>query len=79
LLGIFAGGLSLLAFSQSLAHTRNGRLATLLLVPFLAAASSVLIGRLRVRKGQTPAGLDRFMHAYLFALSVACVRYLFTA
>lgn len=77
LLGVVAGGVSLLVFSQSLAHTHNGRLATLVLVPLAAALSTVWIGRLRARKGQTPAGIDRFMYAYLFALGMACVRYVF--
>lgn len=76
-LGIIAGALSLLVFSQSLAHTHNGRLATLLLVPLAAALTTVMLGRWRVRKGQTPADIDRFMYAYLFALGMACVRYVF--
>lgn len=79
LLGSIAGSFSLLVFSQSLAHTHNGRLATLLLVPLLAALCSVLMGRLRVRKGQTPADIDRFMYAYLFALAMACVRYVYAS
>jgi hypothetical protein len=74
-LGLLAGALSLLVFSHSLAHTRNGRLATLLLVPLLAALSTVLLGKLRVRKGQALAGIDRFMYAYLFAMAMACVRF----
>jgi len=79
LLGSFAGSLSLLVFPLSLAHTHSGRLATLLLVPLLAALCSVGIGRIRVRKGQTPADMDRFMYAYLFALAMACIRYLFAS
>jgi hypothetical protein len=78
-LGVIAGAASLLVFSQSLAHTHNGRLATLLLVPLAAALTTVLLGRWRVRKGQTPAGIDRFMYAYLFALGMASVRYVFAS
>ncbi|WP_342619633.1 hypothetical protein [Rhodoferax sp. GW822-FHT02A01] len=74
-LGLIVGALSLLVFSHSLAHSHNGRLATLLLVPLLAALSTVLLGKLRTRKGQTLAGIDRFMYAYLFALGMASVRY----
>lgn len=75
LLGLIVGGVSLLVFSHSLAHSHNGRLATLLLVPLLAALSTVMLGKLRTRKGQALAGIDRFMYAYLFALSMASVRY----
>jgi len=75
-LGVLAGLLSLIVFSHSLAHSPNGRLATLLLVPLLAALATVWIGRMRVRRGQVPAGIDRFMLAYVFALGMACVRYL---
>ena len=75
-LGVLAGLLSLLVVSHSLAHSPTARLATLLLVPLLAALVTVLIGRLRLRKGQAPADMDRFMYAYLFALGMACVRYL---
>lgn len=78
-LGVLAGLLSLLLFSDSLAHSPNGRLATLLLVPLLAALSTVMIGRFRVRKGQVPGDLDRFMLAYVFALGMACARYLGTS
>lgn len=78
-LGVIAGALSLLVFSQSLAHTHNGRLATLLLVPLAAAFSTILLGRWRVRKGQAQAGIDRFMYAYIFALGMACVRYVFAS
>ena len=76
-LGVIAGAASLLVFSQSLAHTHNGRLATLLLVPLAAALTTMFLGRWRVRKGQTAAGIDRFMYAYLFALGMASVRYVF--
>lgn len=75
LLGLIAGGLSLLVFPDALAHGPQARLAALLLGPLGAAASTVLLGRWRVRRGQAPAGIDRFMYAYLFTLATACVRY----
>jgi len=75
LLGAMAGGLSLLVFSHSLAHGHNGRLATLLLAPVFAAASTVAIGRWRACRGQEAVGIDRIAYAYLFALGMAIVRY----
>ena len=47
ILGAMAGALSLLVFSHSLAHGQNGRLATLLLAPLLAAGK---IGRASCRE-----------------------------
>jgi len=79
LLGVIAGGVSLLVFSHSLAHTHNGRVVTLLLVPLAAALMTVWLGKWRARRGQEPVSLDRFMYAYLFALGMGCVRYAFAA
>jgi uncharacterized membrane protein len=76
ILGAIAGGLSLLVFPHSLAHGHNGRLATLLLVPVFAAATTVALGRWRARRGQEPVNIDRMAYAYLFALGMAAVRYI---
>jgi hydrogenase maturation factor len=75
LLGAMAGGLSLLVFSHSLAHSHGGRLATLVLAPVLAAASTVAIGHWRARRGQQVLDIDRIAYAYLFALGMAVVRF----
>ena len=75
ILGAMAGAFSLLLFPHSLAHGHNGRLATLLLAPLLAAATTVALGRLRARRGQEPVNIDRMAYAYLFALGLGAVRY----
>lgn len=75
LFGAIVGALSLLAFPAALAHTNAGRTATLLIAPLCAALSTVAIGRIRVKRGQAPAGIDRFMYSYLFALAFAVVRH----
>jgi hypothetical protein len=75
MLGAMAGGLSLLVFPHSLAQGHNGRLATLLLAPLLAAGTTVALGRWRARRGQPPVNIDRMAYAYLFALGLAAVRY----
>ncbi|RFO95204.1 hypothetical protein DIC66_19525 [Rhodoferax lacus] len=75
LLGSIAGGLSLLVFSHSLTHSHAGRLATLLLAPMAAAATTVAIGRWRARRGQETVDMDRLAYAYLFALGMAVVRF----
>lgn len=64
LLSAMAGGLSLLVFSHSLAHGHSGRVATLLLAPVLAAASTVAIDRWRARRGQEAVVIDRIAYAY---------------
>ena len=79
LLGAMAGGLSLLPFPNALAHSHAGRLATLLLAPLVAAASTVALGRWRARRGQDPVNIDRMAYAYLFALAMAAVRYTWAA
>jgi uncharacterized membrane protein len=76
LFGAIVGGLSLLVLPHALAHSHAGRVATLLVAPLCAALSTVAIGRLRVRRGQQIAGIDRFMYSYLFALALAVVRHL---
>lgn len=75
ILGAMVGAASLLVFSESMAHGHNGRLATLLLSPLLAAASTVALGKWRARRGQEPVNIDRMAYAYLFALALAAVRY----
>jgi uncharacterized membrane protein len=76
ILGAIAGGLSLLVFSQSLAHGHHGRLATLLLAPVFAAATTVALGKWRARRGQETVNIDRVAYAYLFALGLGAVRYI---
>jgi hypothetical protein len=79
ILGALVGALSLLVFSHSLAHGHYGRLATLLLAPLLAAGTTVAIGKMRARRGQEPVNIDRMAYAYLFALGLAAVRYVWAS
>jgi hypothetical protein len=75
LLGAMLGGLSLLVFPNSLAHVHGGRIATFLLAPVVAGLSMVALGSWRARHGQERNNLNRFIYAYLFALGMAAVRY----
>ena len=52
-------------------------LATLVLAPFAAAASMILLGGARARRGQQLVDLDRFAYAYLFALGLGIIRFIF--
>ena len=75
LLGALVGFLSLLAFPHSLAHSHGARLASLLLAPLVATASTVALGRLWRSRSSAPVTLDRAAYAYLFALALGAVRY----
>ena len=79
ILGAMVGGLSLLVFSHSFAHSHAARVATFLLAPLAAAGSVVFLGILRAKRGQEPVALDRFVYGYLFALGFACVRYVWAS
>lgn len=75
MLGLIAGGLSLLLVSHSLMHTRNGRIACLMLAPVASGLAMGLLGAWRERRGQARVGLDRFSYGYLFALAMSLVRF----
>jgi hypothetical protein len=77
LMGAAAGGLSLWIMPQLLMHSHNAQLANLLLTPLLAGAAMTALGAWRARREQTLMRLDRFTYGYLFALSMAVVRYAF--
>ncbi|MCJ2183141.1 hypothetical protein MTR62_10620 [Novosphingobium sp. 1949] len=73
--GVAAGGFSLLVMPHSAIHDPALRLVNLLGTPVLSGAAMTLIGRLRVRKGQSLVRLDRFGYAFLFAFTMALMRY----
>ena len=79
LLGAILGGLSLLLFPNSLAHAHAARIATFLLAPVAAGLAMVALGAWRARHGQQRNSLDRFVYAYLLALGMAAVRYVWAA
>jgi len=79
LLGGLLGALSLWAFPNHL--TRDGwpRLLNLVLTPVLAGLAMTLLGRWRARRGDALLRIDRFACGYLFALTVAVVRFNFAS
>lgn len=79
LLGVLLGALSLWAFPNHL--TRDGwpRLLNLVLTPVLAGLAMTLLGRWRARRGDAVLRIDRFACGYLFALSMAVVRFNFAS
>lgn len=76
--GAMAGGISLLLFTASPIHDPQLRLANLFITPLLVGSGMVFLGRLREIKGQQLGRLDRFGYAFVFAFSMALVRFFFT-
>jgi hypothetical protein len=73
--GAIAGGISLAVFPASFIARSDLKLLNLL-TPVLVGALMVLLGRLRARKGRDLVELDRFGYAFLFALTMSLVRFL---
>ncbi len=76
--GALAGGISLLVFPTSLVSNIAYRKANLVVTPLIAGVAMMLVGRLRDRKGGGLVKLDRFGYAFIFALSMAVIRYVGT-
>ena len=73
--GAIAGGISLLIVPKSLISDPVFRQINLVLTPLAAGVVMMLIGRERTKRGQILVKLDRFGYAFVFALSMAVVRY----
>jgi hypothetical protein len=77
--GAIAGGLSVLALPQSLVHGESLRLLNLAVTPVMAGLAMAALGAWRAKRGQQIFRIDRFSYGYLFALSMALVRFHFSA
>jgi hypothetical protein len=73
--GAIAGGISLLFFPASPIDDPGLRLANLVITPMLVGVSMTMLGRLREKKGQQLLRLNRFGNAFIFAFSMALVRF----
>jgi hypothetical protein len=74
LLGLLAGGFSLLIVPVSLVHG-HWRLVNLVLAPVLAGAVMSALGGWRAAWRADRSRLERFGFGYLFALALALVRF----
>lgn len=77
LLGAAAGGLSLLAFPGHLVSSQGLRIVNLIITPIAVGLLMGVMGAWRARRGQQVLRIDRFAYGYLFALSLALVRFAF--
>ena len=74
--GAVIGGLSLLLFPENLTPA-PWRIVNLIVTPLAAGTLMATIGRWRAKRGEHLFRIDRFSYGYLFALSLALVRFAF--
>jgi hypothetical protein len=79
LLGLIAGGLSLLIFPQSFARSEEFHGISLLVSTVLAGLGMAGLGWLLKRSGKRVLRLDSFVYGFIFAAPMAIVRYLYTS
>lgn len=79
ILGVIAGGISLLILPNSLIPGIELRWINLFLTPLAAGGIMMLIGRQRDKRGRALVGLDRFGYAVVFAFAMAVVRFVWAA
>ncbi len=75
LLGAGLGWLSVQILPSLLLASRTAQLANLVVTPILAGLAMVALGAWRRRREQALIRLDGFAYGYLFALSMAVIRY----
>ncbi|MCW7540955.1 hypothetical protein OOT46_24340 [Aquabacterium sp. A7-Y] len=75
--GTAAGGLSLLVFPSHFVHGEAMRIANLVITPFAVGGLMSALGAWRARRGHAVLRIDRFAYGYLFALTLALVRFSF--
>lgn len=77
--GAMAGGISLLILPTSPITEPWLRKVNLVATPLFAGALMTIVGRVRSRRGQDLVRLDRFGYAFVFAFSMALVRFFWAA
>ena len=77
LFGAAAGAASLLLFPSHLVKGESLRMVNLLVTPIAVGLLMCVVGAWRLRRGQSQLRIDRFAYGYLFALSLAGVRFTF--
>jgi hypothetical protein len=75
LVGLVVGGISLGVFPSYLLKAPGWQWVNLAATPIVAGICAALLGWWRMRKGQSVLRIDTFSYGYLFALTVALVRF----
>ena len=78
LLGLIAGGLSLLIFPEAFARSEKFHGISILISPVLAGLAMAGFGWLLERSGKRRLRLDSFVYGFIFAMPMALVRFYFT-
>ena len=74
-LGSAIGGVSLVIFPESFIHNHQNRILNLIITPVCVGLIMAGIGYVRRKKGKETIRLEGFMYGFLFAFSMAVVRY----
>ena len=77
ILGAVLGGFTLLILPNHLTPTGSWRLVNLLVTPIVLGVFMSAVGTWRRRRNEAVFRIDKFSYGYLFALSIAIVRFLF--
>jgi hypothetical protein len=75
ILGAAAGGISFLIAPHLIIQHHGARVANLFLTPLASGVAMAAIGALRQRRDDELIRLDRFGYGFLFAASMALVRF----
>jgi hypothetical protein len=74
--GAIAGGVSLLILPYSPIEDPTFRKINLIAMPILLGLLMMLVAKLRQKKGQDLVRIDRFGYAFVFALAMGLVRFI---
>jgi hypothetical protein len=77
ILGALAGGVSLFFFPVLFIEGEALQFANVIITPIAAGAIMGLFGAWRQRRGEDIIRLDKFSYAFLFALAMGGVRFVF--
>ncbi|NLR39002.1 hypothetical protein [Novosphingobium sp. ERW19] len=77
--GAIAGAISLFLFPASAIRNPVFRAINLAVTPLAIAAVMALLGKARNKRGRLLVRLDRFGYAYVFALFMAVVRFIWAS
>lgn len=78
ILGLFAGGASLLLFPHPFTRSSRFHGISLLITPVLTGLAMSCMGWLRKRQGKVVLRIDTFSYGFIFAFGIALIRLLYT-
>lgn len=78
LFGGIIGGVSLIFFPELLLENKSYAISNMIITPLIAGSMMATIGGIRRRRYFKLLRLDSFFYGYIFALSMAVTRYVFS-